>query len=100
MQGDSKAVYTKSFEIIFLYDSKMNNNTQFLISNAFEFIIFETIGSETQKCLYWFMKDKKANYNNDDISISWETPGSKLLYADAMHSNGGVLEKTYLPNFI
>jgi parallel beta-helix repeat protein len=74
--------------IIAWYNSKTNSNATSLTINTSESVSFNATANQTITNWHWYKDGVYQNWNYDNITLSWSTPGSKTVAVRATNANG------------
>jgi parallel beta-helix repeat protein len=74
--------------IISWYNSKTKNKATSLTITTSESVYFNATANQTITNWHWYKDGDYQNWNYDNITLSWSTPGSKTVAVRATNANG------------
>jgi hypothetical protein len=69
-------------------NSKTNSNSLMLTVNTNEAVNFNATANQTIAAWGWYKDGANQNNNYDNLTTSWNTPGTKIVQVNATNSNG------------
>ncbi|NVM23691.1 MAG: right-handed parallel beta-helix repeat-containing protein, partial [Desulfobacterales bacterium] len=73
-------------------NSKTNNNATSLTISTSESVYFNATANQTITNWHWYKDGIYQNWNYDNITLNWSTPGSKTVAVRATNANGTTKE--------